>query len=172
MKIYKSKIPMMADDIANKLIAANAVEVTPEQKSEFLLDLQAVIQSYMDTDRRIHEEAQQIISTRGLDFSSFGRVKREVAKKYNFAIGDESMNWIIDQIIEMLFHTSHVEEVWAENHEIRVLIREALQKYALIDEALDVEVRKRIKNLNEGSLAWDVKYKQVLEEIRLTKGLR
>ena len=162
----------MAEDIANKLIAANAVEVSAEEKNEFLLDIQAVINSYVDTDRRIHEEAQQILSARGLDFSSFGRVKREVAKKYNFALGDEAMEWIIDQLIEMLFHTSHVEEVWAENCEIRVLTRDALHKYTLIDQELDVEVRKRIKNLNEGSLAWDVKYKQVLEEIRRTKGLQ
>ncbi len=161
----------MAEDVANKLIAANAVEVSAEEKNEFLLDIQAVINSYVDTDRRIHEEAQQILSARGLDFSSFGRVKREVAKKYNFALGDEAMEWIIDQLIEMLFHTSHVDEVWAENNEIRVLTRDALHKYTLIDQELDVEVRKRIKNLNEGSLAWDVKYKQVLEEIRRTKGL-
>ncbi len=172
MKIYKSKIPMMAEDIANKLLAANAVEVIDEEKSEFLLDIESVLNAYVDTDRRIHEEAQQIMSSRGLDFSSFGRVKREVAKKYNFALGDEAIDWIIDQLIEMLFHTSHVEEVWAENNEIRVITRDALHKYALIDNELDVEVRKRIKNLSEGSLAWDVKYKQVLEEIKMTKGLR
>ena len=58
MKIYKSKIPMMAEDIANKLLAANAVEVIDEEKSEFLLDIESVLNAYVDTDRRIHEEVQ------------------------------------------------------------------------------------------------------------------
>jgi hypothetical protein len=40
-----------------------------------------------------------------------------------------------------------------------------------MDDELDAEVRKRIKNLNEGSMAWDIKYQQVLEDIRRKKGL-
>ena len=71
----------------------------------------------------------------------------------------------------MLYHTSHVEEVWADNNDIRRISRNVINKYSTIDNEVDVEVRKRIKNLSEGSLAWDTKYNQVLEEIRRSKGL-
>lgn len=171
MKIYKGRIPLMANDIAKALIAAKAVEVLPEEMDEFHLDIVSVLEAYVDTDRRIHEEAQDMIARRNLDFSSLNRIKREVAKKYNFAVGDEGLDWIQDQIIEMLFHTTHVEEIWAENCEIRRIVREVLVLHTSLDDEIDAEVRKRIKNLNEGSVAWDVKYRQVLEDVKRRKGL-
>lgn len=171
MKIYTSRISMMADEIAKHLIDEKAVEVTSEEMNEFRLDLESVLRSYVDTDRRIHEEAQELISRRGLDFTQLGRIKREVAKKYNFALGDDAIDWITDQMIEMLYHTTHVEEVWADNNDIRRITRPILLKHTSLDDELDAEVRKRIKNLSEGSMAWDVKYQQVLEDVKRRKGL-
>ena len=171
MKIYKGRISLMADELAKKLTEENAVEVLPEEMPEFKLDLESVLKSYVDTDRRVHEEAQEVIAKRGLEFDSLHRIKKEIARKYNFALGDEAMDWVTDQLIEILFHTTHVEEVWADNNEIRRITRPILQKYTSVDDELDVEVRKRIKNLSEGSVAWDIKYQQVLEDVRRRKGL-
>ncbi|MBQ9817839.1 MAG: DUF507 family protein [Proteobacteria bacterium] len=172
MKIYSGKIPAMANEISQCLIREKAVEVEPEEMEEFHLDIEAVLRSYVDTERRIHEEAQELISHRGLDFSSLNRLKREVAKKYNFAMGDDAIDWLTDQLIEMLYHTTHVEEIWADNNDIRRLTRPILLKHTALDEELDVEVRKKIKNLNEGSVAWDIKYQQVLEDVKRRKGLK
>ena len=171
MKIYTNRIGIMAMEIARHLMDEKAVEVTNEELSEFHADLESVLRNYVDTDRRIHEEAQEIISRRGLDFTQLGRIKREVAKKYNFALGDDAIDWITDQMIEMLYHTTHVEEVWADNNEIRRIARPILLKHTSLDEELDAEVRKKIKNLSEGSVAWDVKYQQVLEDVKRRKGL-
>lgn len=171
MKIYKGKISMMATEIANKLISEEAIEVAAEEMGEFHLDIESVFKSYVDTERRIHEEAQDMIAKRNLDFSSLHRLKREIAKKYNFALGDDAIDWLTEQLIEMLFHTTHVDEVWADNNDIRRITRPIINKHTAMDEELDVEVRKRIKNLNEGSMAWDIKYQQVLEDIRRKKGL-
>lgn len=171
MKIYHSKVPVIAEELAGALIREEAVEVSEEDKREFYLDIESVLLSYIDTDKRIHDEAQDLLSSRGFDFSYFHRLKRDVAKKYNFALGDDAIDWITEQLIELLLHTPHVEEVWADNNDIRRISRPILLKHTSYDEALDVEVRKRIKNLNEGSLAWDIKYQQVLDEVRRRKGL-
>ena len=171
MKIYKARISLMATELANALIAEKAVEVLPEEMDEFHLDIESVLQAYVDTERKIHEEAQDLIARRNLDFSALNRTKREIAKKYNFALGDEALDWVQDQLIEMLFHTTHVEEVWAENCDIRRISRPILLKHSALDDELDAEVRKRIKNLNEGSVAWDIKYHQVLEDVKRRKGL-
>lgn len=171
MKIYKGRISVMANDLAKHLMDEKAVEVLPEEVSEFQLDIESVLKSYVDMDRQIHEEAQEVITKRGLEFDSLHRVKKEIARKYNFALGDDALDWVTDQLIEILYHTTHVEEVWSDNNEIRRIARPVLQKYTSIDDDLDVEVRKRIKNLSEGSVAWDIKYQQVLEDVRRRKGL-
>lgn len=162
----------MANEIANALISEKAVEVESEELSEFHLDIESVLRSYVDTERRVHEEAQELISRRNLDFSSLNRLKNEVAKKYNFAMGEDSIDWITEQLIEILYHTTHVEEIWADNNDIRRITRPILVRHMSLDDELDVEVRKKIKNLNEGSVAWDIKYHQVLEDVKRRKGLK
>jgi hypothetical protein len=46
-----------------------------------------------------------------------------------------------------------------------------LRKHLAADEELDGEVRKRIRNLTEGTLAWDVQYRKVMEELRKSRRL-
>lgn len=171
MKIYASRIPAIAGAIAKNLIDSNAVEVEDGNREEFCLDIESVLRSYVDTERRIHEEAQAIMTKRGADFSSVYRIKSELAKKYNFGLAEDAVDWITDQIIEILYHTDHVEEIWVENNVIRRVSRDILLSMTNEDDALDVEVRKKIKNLSEGSVAWDVRYQQIMAELKRKKGL-
>ena len=41
-----------------------------------------------------------------------------------------------------------------------------LQKYMTLDEEIEEEVRKRLKNLEEGSSAWDIEYKKMLLKMK------
>ena len=52
--------------------------------------------------------------------------------------------------------------------ELKVIIR----RHMLVDEEIDTEVRQRIKNLQEGSSAWDVEYAKVMDQIKLKRGLK
>ena len=40
-----------------------------------------------------------------------------------------------------------------------------------IDDELDQEVRRRIKNLTEGTAAWEVEYTKILEQLKRIRGL-
>jgi hypothetical protein len=42
----------------------------------------------------------------------------------------------------------------------------------MVDEAIDQEVRDRIKNLEEGSSAWDVEYAKVLDQVKGKHGIK
>lgn len=171
MKIYKAQIPQIAEELLKTLIDNKAIEVAPPEMDEIQLDIESVFTTYVDMDRQIHEEAQEIANKRHAD-GNFPKIKREVAKKYNFGVGEDAMDWLTDQLIEMLLHTSHVDEVWADDCDIRRLARPVIHKHTRMDDQIDVEVRKKIKNLTEGSVAWDIKYQQVLEDVKRNKGLK
>lgn len=171
MKIYKTRIPSIASEVAQALIAAEAIEVSDAQKNMFVHDIEDVLDAYLATERRIHEEAQDLIAARNADFSALGRIKRELAKKYNFGMDDDAIDWLTDQLIEKLYNTENVDEIWADDPQIRKISRDVLYKHTQIDDELDAEVRSKIKNLSEGSVAWDVKYRQVLSDLRRRKGL-
>ena len=40
-----------------------------------------------------------------------------------------------------------------------------------VDDAIDVEVRQRIKNLQEGTSAWEVEYGRVMDQIKRKHGI-
>jgi hypothetical protein len=46
-----------------------------------------------------------------------------------------------------------------------------LKKHMQVDEELDEEVRRRIKNLEEGTSTWEVEYGKVLDQIKRNRGL-
>jgi hypothetical protein len=169
--LYTGKVKSIAEELVRELIQAEVIAVEPEELSEVQLDVESVLKEYINMDRRITEEAREVMEKRGLDFGAFGRIKREVAKKYNFGIGENAPGWIIDQLIEVLLHTSHVEEVWVEDHDLRRLMRPVLQRQMELEGELDADVRNQIKNLQEGSMAWDLKYEQVMQEMKKRKGL-
>ena len=41
----------------------------------------------------------------------------------------------------------------------------------MVEEELDAEVRRRIKNLEEGTSTWEVEYQRALEQIKRNRGL-
>ena len=48
---------------------------------------------------------------------------------------------------------------------------DVLKKHMQVDDELDEEVRRRIKNLQEGTSTWEVEYGKVLDQIKRNRGL-
>lgn len=172
MRLYNSQVKVLSHDLVRELIKQEAIEVEKEKEIEVQLDLESVLSEYIRTERELNEEVRDVIERRRLDYGSFGRIKRQLAKQKNFGLGEDAYEWVVKQLIEVLLHTVHVEEVWAEDHDLRRLISPVLRKHtATVGEELDKEVRNRIKNLSEDSTDWDVRYDQVMNEIKRRKGL-
>jgi hypothetical protein len=103
--------------------------------------------------------------------SELGRLRRLAAEQKNIKIGDEMFDYLLDQCIEMLMHSGSVDEVFGQDHELRKEMRPILRKYLEIDEALEAEVRGKIKHVKEGSQTWEIEYQRVMADIQRRKGL-
>ena len=64
-----------------------------------------------------------------------------------------------------------VYEIYADDATMRRKMRDILKKHMQVDEELDEEVRKRIKNLEEGTQAWELEYQKAMEQIKRKHGL-
>ena len=62
---------------------------------------------------------------------------------------------LAERVVELY---GHVDEVFADDNTLRRKTRDVLRKHMMVDEELDEEVRKRIKNLEEGTQTWDIEY--------------
>jgi hypothetical protein len=169
MKLYAGKIPVIGTELVRSLIADGDISVVDKGEAE--LDVQAVLKEYLRLDKEITEKAKDLLQKRNLPYEQFGKVKRTIAGEKGFGLGDDGLDWMTTQMIESFMQSPHVEEVYAEDSVLRRKMTEILKKHMMVEEELDAEVRRRIKNLEEGTSTWDVEYQRALEQIKRNRGL-
>jgi hypothetical protein len=171
MKLMSGKVPALAHDVVEALVSSATIEVLPDQVHEVEMDIESVLREYIRLDREITDKARDIIATQKRDYTELSKVKGQVARERGFGVGEQMLEYLIAQVIETLIHSRHVDEVFGMDNELAVPMTPVLRKYLAADEELDGEVRRRIKNLTEGTVAWDVQYRKVMDELRKTKKL-
>lgn len=169
MRLYAGKIPVIAAEIVKSLMDANDLSVLDRGESE--LDIQAVLKEYLRLDRECTDKAKDLLQKRNLPYEQFGKIKRQIAAEKGFGLGDEGLDWITTQAIESFMQSPHVEEVYAEDAVLRKKMTDILKKHMHIDDEIDAEVRRRIKNLEEGTATWEVEYQKALDQIKKNRRL-
>lgn len=169
MKLYQSKIPAAAEEIIKVLIEGNDIEVA--ERTEAQLDVEAVLKEYLRMDRELTDRAKDLLDQKKLPYGQFFKVKKTLAEERGFALGEEAAGWIANQVLEGFMHSPHIEEVFADDTVLRRKIRDVLRKHMAVDEQLDEEVRRRIKNLEEGTATWEIEYAKVMDQMKRKHGL-
>jgi uncharacterized protein len=169
MKLYTGKIPTIAQEIIQSLVQANDIEVNDAHEAQ--LDVEAVLKEYVRMDRETTDKAKDLLEERKLNYGQFGKLKRALAEERGFALGEEAPVWITNQILETFMQSQHVDEVFADDVVLRKKLKEVLKKHMAVDDELDQEVRRRIKNLEEGTQSWELEYAKVMEQIKRKHGL-
>jgi hypothetical protein len=170
MRLYAGKVDTIAAEIITTLTQAGDIEVSDGNEAQ--LDAAAVLKMYIQVDKELTERAKDILEIRGLPYNHLHRTKRQLAEQKEFGLGEEGLSWIANQMLEQFMSSKHIDEIFADDAILRRKIKEICKKHMLVDEAIDQEVRDRIKNLEEGSQAWDVEYAKVLDQIKQKHGLK
>jgi len=171
MKIYRGKIRPISEEVVNSLIAEGDIEVPPDQVEEVILDVEAIIKEYTRLDEELNRQAREILQQRGLSYTEFGKVKRELAEAKRFETGDRAMFWIGTQILECFMVNNRVSEVFSEDWVMRKKIVKIFDNHLGFEEQIDKEARSRIKNIAEGTPEWEIEYKKIYNQIARKRGL-
>lgn len=169
MRLYSGQVAVVAQDILKTLLNDEDLEVLDENISEVEEDIQSVLKEFIRLDREITEKARDAAAERGN--SSIGREKRRLSKQMGVSIAEDPIGFIVDQLIETFFHSHFVEEVFAADNDLRRQMSPVLRRHMSVQEELDSEVRDKIKNLEEGSAAWEIEYQRALGNLKRTKKL-
>ena len=170
MRIYSSKVPTIAQEITRTLLAANDIE--SESPKEVEADVAAVLNSYLAMDKEVMERTKELLERTNRPTSEFGRVKAQIAESKGIKTGEDTLDYLLDQIVEMFSHSTNVDEIFAQDHELHRKMAPIFKKHMLMDEALDNEVRAQLKHVTEGSRTWDIEYARVMEQIKQKRGVR
>ncbi len=169
MRLYSARIPKLAADMVKALIADNDIEADSAKEVE--MDVEAVLSQYMRDEQAVSDRAKELVAQRSLPQTEFTRIKKLVADERKIKIGEDAIDYILDQLVEMLMHSANVSEVFVEDYVLRRKMREPLRKLASEEEELQAEVRSQLKHVKEGSSDWDVEYRRMMENIKRRKGL-
>ena len=169
MRLYAGKIPVIGAEIVKALIDSNDLAVLNRPEAE--LDVQAVLKEYLRLEREVTDKAKDFLQQRNLPYEHFGKIKRQLAGEKGLGLGDEGLDWMTTQMIESFMQSAHVEEVFADDATLRKRMTDILKKHMHIDEEIDAEVRRRIKNLEEGTATWEVEYQKAVDQIKKNRRL-
>lgn len=171
MRLYPKVIPIIAREVIQRLMQDRDIEVETLRIADAEMDLAAIMREYLAAEERVNQATREALERRGYDHSKFNQVKREMADVRGFKTGDEGIEYVINQMIEFLLISRNVEEVFSEDHEMRLKIVQVMKKHLDVDDEIDREARGRLKHLVEGTSQFEVEYQKTLEQIRRARGL-
>jgi hypothetical protein len=169
MRLFAGKIPAIATEVVRTLVAAKDVEA--ERPKEVEGDVAAVLNQYLADEREVNERAKDILERTGKPQADYQRVRALVAEEKGIKVGDEMLDYLLDQVVEMLMHSGNVDEVFVEDVDLRRRMAPAFKKHMAADDSLDAEVRAQLRHLREGTRDWEIEYARVLEQVKRRKGL-
>ena len=171
MRLYPKVIPTIARETIQTLMQDGDVEIETLRIADAEMDMAAIMKEYLAAEERVNAATREALERRGYDHSRFNQVKREMADVRGFKMGDEGIEYVIDQMIEFLLISRNVEEVYAEDTILRKKIFALFKKHLDVDDEIDREARARLKHLQEGTQAFDIEYQKTIELLRRSRGL-
>ena len=171
MRLYPKVIPTIAREVVQTLMQDGDVEIETLRISDAEMDLAAIMREYLSNEERVNQATREALERRGYDHSKFNQVKREMADVRGFKMGDEGIEYVINQMIEFLLISRNVEEVFSADNVIRGKVFQIMKKHLDVDDDIDKEARSRLKHLQEGTTAFEVEYGKMIEQIRRARGL-
>ena len=169
MRLYASHVPKIAPEIVRALVSASQIEAPRPQ--EVILDVESVLKSYLETEKEVNERARELLQRTNRGQSEYGKVREQIAESKGIKVGDEMLDHLLDQVLEMLMHSGNVEEVFGADVELRRTMIPIFKKYMAEDDTIEAEVRAQLKHVKEGTRDYDVEHARILEQVRRKRGV-
>ena len=169
MRLFASKVTPIACETTRALLAAGDIEA--ESPKEVEADVESVLKSYISTEKEVNDKTRELLERTGRSNEHYTRVRSEIAESKGIKVGEDMLDYLLDQVVEIFHHSRHVDEIYAEDVELRRKMAPIFKKHMAVDDSLDAEVRVQLRHLKEGSSTWDVEYNRVLEQVKRRKGI-
>ena len=139
--------------------------------SEAELDLAAVMVAHADAQEEVVREAADTLAKLGMPKDRFPQLKMRFAERRGIKLGEDGIEFLLNQMLEALFASKNIEEIYASDEELRSMIKDCMNKSLKVSEEVNQEARSRLKNLKEGTPEWDIEFPRMVAQVKRQKGL-
>lgn len=169
MRLFASKVTPIAAETVRTLLAAGDIEA--ESPKEVEADVESVLRNYLTTEADVNDRTKELLERTGRGHEHYQRVRQQIAESKGIKVGEEMLDYLLDQVVEIFHHSHNVDEIFAEDVQLRRKMAPIFKKHIQVDDSLDAEVRAQMKHVREGSSMWDVEYARIMEQVKRKKGL-
>jgi uncharacterized protein len=170
MRLFAGRALPIAQEIVKVLLAAGDIEA--EHPTEVVLDVESVLKNYLTMEKDVNEKTRELLDRTGRGTEQYNRVREQIADSKGIKVGDETLDYLLDQVVEMFGHSKNVDEIYAQDVELRRKMAPIFKKHMGEDDKLDAEVRANLKHIKEGTRDWDIEYSRMAEIVRRKRGLQ
>lgn len=171
MKLYRTKIPTIAREIIEQLVADNDVEIRAERKEEAEKDLVAIMEEFIRRDGDFRNRVRDHMANRAIPYDQYGSIRKKLADDLNHPAGDEIERYLARQFLENLMISPFVDEVFGEDDDIRRKMLIVLKSHDVDEKAIREEAEAKIKNIKEGTMEYEVALQNAMREVKKRHGL-
>jgi uncharacterized protein len=169
MRLHSAKVPQIAAEMVSALVSGKDIE--SESPKEVSLDIASVLNQYIRDEQDVSTQAKEMVAARSLPQTEYNRIRKLVAEERKIKLGEDAIDYLLDQLVEMLMHSGNVDEIFSEDFVLRRKMRDPLRRQFAEDEEIEQQIRGQLKHVQEGSAVWEVEYRRMTEEIKRRKGL-
>ena len=169
MRIYTTQVAPISTEIVRVLMTAGDIETDSPREVE--ADVASVLSGYLAMEKEVNERTKELLERTGRGTTEYQRVRTQVAESKGIRVGEDALDFVLDQVVSIFHHSANVEEIFAEDVELRRKMAPIFKRHMTADDDLDAQVRAQLKHVHEGTRTWDIEYQRVMEAVKRKKGL-
>lgn len=171
MKLYRTKIPTIAREIVDCLVADEDIEILPARREEAEKDLVAVMEEFIRRDSDFRNRVRDGMASRAIPYQEYGSVRKKLAEEENHPAGDEIDRYLARQFLENMMISPNVAEVFSEDEDIRRKMLIVLKFHDVDEKAIREEAEAKVKNVREGTMEYELALQHAMREVKKRRGL-
>lgn len=171
MKLYAKKVPDIAKAIIENLCNDGDIDVDPNNRAESEQDLVSIMTEYLRRDQALRNQVRETMAEESIAYQNYGKVRNKIAEEWGHALGEDVEKFLARQIIENFMISRFVDEVYTDDTILWRKILDILRSFDVDEQALRDEARAHLKNMEEGTVDFEIAMEKSLRDVKKRKGL-
>lgn len=171
MKLYRAKVPVIAEATVRVLSEEGDIEVDPERREEAEKDLAAIMEEYLRRDQQFRNQVKDHMAARRMPYDQYGRARSRLAEETGHPLGDDVERFLTRQFIENMLISPNIDEVFSEDQVMHKKIMAVLRTHHVDEREIREEAMQKVKNVTEGTVDYEIALQHAMREVRKRRGL-
>jgi len=171
MRLYRTRIPMIANAVIDTLCNDVDIDVDLEERPEAEEDLVAIMDTFLRRDLDLRDAVKDTMSRLNIPYDRYSKVRSEIAEEWGHPTGESVKKYLSRQFVENFMISNFVQEVYSDDEMLFRKILDIIRSLDVDERGLRDEAKAMVKNVNEGTVDYEIAFAEALKEVKRRHGL-